>query len=62
MTVKIFPKEFLKSIPSIKPSKYDVGTILVESGLCKSKSEARRVIAQGGVRIWRDVKETKLDK
>jgi tyrosyl-tRNA synthetase len=33
------------------PSNYDIITFLVESGLVSSKSEARRVIAQGGVKV-----------
>ena len=54
--MRIFPKEFLKNIPILKPSKYDVVTVLIESKLCKSRSDARRVIKQKGVRIWRNIK------
>jgi len=35
----------------IKPSAYDIITVLVESKICASKSEARRQIQQGGVKI-----------
>ncbi len=40
-----------QEIPELKPSALDIITVLVESGICKSKSEARQVIAQGGVKI-----------
>ncbi len=46
-TKKVQPDE----IPEIKPSIYDLATVLVESKICKSKSEARQVIDQGGVKI-----------
>ena len=38
-------------ISEIKPSIYDVVTLLVEANVCKSKSEARQVIDQGGVKV-----------
>lgn len=40
-----------QDIPELKPSAVDIITVLVESQICKSKSEARQVIAQGGVKI-----------
>ena len=44
-------KETPDIMPEIKPSSYDVITIMVESGLSPSKSEARRLIEQNGVKI-----------
>jgi len=44
-------KEVPDEMPEIKPSAYDIATVLVESKICKSKSEARQVIDQGGVKI-----------
>lgn len=44
-------KEIPADIPELKPSVHDVATALVESKICKSKSEARQVIIQGGVKI-----------
>lgn len=38
-------------IPEVKPSLYDVITVLVEGKLAGSKSEARRAIEQGGVKV-----------
>lgn len=37
--------------PSFKPARYDLISILTESGLAASKSEARRLVDQGGVKI-----------
>ena len=44
-------KEVPDEIPEIKPSEYDIITILIESGFSPSKSEARRNIEQGGVKV-----------
>ncbi len=44
-------KETPDEMPEIKPTSYDLATVLVESKICKSKSEARQVIDQGGVKI-----------
>ncbi len=44
-------KEIPDERPKIKPKQYDLVSILVESGLVSSKSNARRVIQQGGVKI-----------
>lgn len=38
-------------IPELKPSKYDVISVLVEGGLVSSVSEARRAVEQGGVKV-----------
>lgn len=44
-------KEQPDEIPELKPSAYELATVLVEAKICKSKSEARQVIDQGGVKI-----------
>jgi tyrosyl-tRNA synthetase len=44
-------KEIPEVIPEIKPSNYDIITIMVESGLSPSKSEARRLIDHKGVKV-----------
>jgi tyrosyl-tRNA synthetase len=44
-------RETPTDIPKIKPSAYDIVTVLIESKICASKSDARRVIEQGGVKI-----------
>lgn len=44
-------KEMPDEINEIKPSAYDIMTVLVEAKAVSSKSEGRRVIAQGGVKI-----------
>lgn len=44
-------KSIPHDIPEFKPSRYDVMTVLVESGLVSSRSDARRVITQGGLKI-----------
>jgi tyrosyl-tRNA synthetase len=49
-------KEIPGEMPEIKPSVYDVITVLVEGKICKSKSEARQLIKQGGIRV----NETKI--
>lgn len=40
-----------EDMEEIKPSTYDIVTVLVESKLVKTKSEARRAIEQGGVKV-----------
>lgn len=53
--VKTFSKkEVPDEMPEIKPSAYDIITVLVESKICPSKSDARRAIEQGGVRLNED--------
>ena len=47
-------------LPELKPGAYDIITVLVESKICKSKSEARQVIAQGGVKI-NDAKVSEIE-
>lgn len=50
--IKTFSKkEMPDEMPEIKPSVYDIISALVESSICKSKSEARQNIEQGGVKI-----------
>ena len=49
-----------QDIPELKPSALDIITVLVESNICKSKSEARQVVGQGGVKI-NDEKVTAID-
>jgi len=53
-------KELPDEMPEIKPTAYDISTVLVEAKICKSKSEVRQVIDQGGVSI-NDVKISKGD-
>jgi len=48
-------KEMPDEMPEIKPDTYDLISILIQSGLASSKSEARRVIDQGGVKINQEV-------
>jgi tyrosyl-tRNA synthetase len=47
-------------IPEITPSKSDIITVLVESGLVKSSSDARRDIQGGGVKV-NDIKVDTFD-
>ena len=50
--IKTFSKkEVPDEISKIKPSSYDIVTVLIESKICSSKSEARRQIEQGGVKV-----------
>lgn len=44
-------KEKPDEMPGIKPSVYEISAVLVEAKICKSKSEARQVVDQGGVKI-----------
>lgn len=44
-------KETPTDIPTIKPTQYDIITILIEAGFAPSKTEARRNIEQKGVRV-----------
>lgn len=44
-------KEAPTDLPVIKPSNYNLTTVLVEGKLVASKSEARRAIEQGGVKV-----------
>jgi len=54
-------KEKPHDIIELKPSTMDLITVLVEAKICKSKSEARQVIAQGGVKI-NDKKAETIDE
>ncbi len=40
-----------EDIPEITPSEWDIVTVLIESGLVSSKTEARRMIEQGAIRV-----------
>lgn len=44
-------KEQPEEMPEIKPSSYDIMTVLVESKICASKGDARRQIEQSGVKV-----------
>ncbi len=44
-------KERPDEIPGLQPTAYDVVTILVEAGFVKSKSEAKREIDGGGIKV-----------
>lgn len=44
-------KETPANLPKFQPKKYDIISVLFESSLASSKSEARRVVEQGGVKI-----------
>ncbi len=50
-------KEIPDEIPEIKPTTYDIITVLLESKCVTSKTDARRVISQGGVKIDQQVVE-----
>ncbi len=57
---KYFTKTFTKKetpeeIKTIKPSSYQLIDILIESRLCSSKGEARRVIEQRGIKINKEI-------
>jgi len=53
-------KEKPADISELKPSAYDIVTVLVEGKLVTSKAEARRAIEQGGVKVD-DVKVEAID-
>lgn len=40
-----------EDMEELKPSAYDIITVLLEAGFCKSKGDARRTVEQGGVKI-----------
>ncbi|MFA6533342.1 MAG: tyrosine--tRNA ligase [Patescibacteria group bacterium] len=44
-------KETPDEMPKIKPSNYDILTVLIESGCINSRSEGKRVVLQNGVKI-----------
>ncbi len=48
-------KEMPSDLHKFKPEKYDIVSILVEYKMTSSRSEARRVIKQGGVKVNREV-------
>jgi tyrosyl-tRNA synthetase len=44
-------KELPDDMLEVKPSNYDVASVLAESKICKSKTEARAMIDQGAVKV-----------
>jgi tyrosyl-tRNA synthetase len=48
-------KEIPDNIPELKPTAYDITTVLLESKLAESKSEARRALEQNGVKVNEEV-------
>jgi len=44
-------KKMPSDIPALKPKDYALVSVLLESGMVSSKSEARRVVEQGGAKI-----------
>ena len=40
-----------QEIPELKPTSYDIVTILIEAGFASSKTDARHAIDGGGVRV-----------
>lgn len=44
-------KEMPNEIPEIKPTAYDIVTVLIESKLSSTKNEARRALEQNGVKV-----------
>lgn len=44
-------KQRPNEMPELKPDNMEIVSVLVQAGICKSKSEARQVIDQGGVKI-----------
>jgi len=59
-TSVIQDKEKPADITELKPTSYDIVTVLVEGKLVTSKAEARRAIEQGGVKVD-DVKVETID-
>lgn len=54
--IKTFSKkEIPTNLPKFKPNKYDLVSILVESKLTSSNTEAKNIIKQGGVKINKEV-------
>jgi len=53
--VKTFSKkEIPESIPDFSPKKYDICSVLVESGNVTSKSEVRRLLRQNAIKVNQD--------
>ena len=44
-------KETPKNVPLLRVREHDIISVLIEAGACASKSDARRVVQQGGVKI-----------
>ncbi len=53
-------KQVPDDIKELKPSAYDIITVLIEAGFVNSKSEARRAVEQGGVKV-NEEKITKIE-
>ena len=50
--IEVFSKKQIpENVLEVKPSNYDIITALKESGVCSTRSDARRVMKQGGVKI-----------
>lgn len=48
-------KKIAEDISIFTPTKYDIITVLVETGLCSSRSDASRQIKNGGVRVNQEI-------
>lgn len=44
-------KKIPEDLPQFKPSSYEIVSVLIESNLVSSKSEARRILKQNGIKI-----------
>jgi tyrosyl-tRNA synthetase len=54
--IKVFSKkEMPDEIEELKPESYNIVAILIEAGLATSKTDAKRVIEQGGVKVDKEV-------
>jgi tyrosyl-tRNA synthetase len=54
--IKVFSKkEMPDEIEELKPASYNIVAILIEAGLASSKTDAKRVIEQGGVKVNKEV-------
>jgi tyrosyl-tRNA synthetase len=54
--IKVFSKkEMPDEIEKLKPKSYNIVAILMEAGLVTSKTDAKRVIEQGGVKVDKEV-------
>ena len=53
---EVFSGKVSDNMPTVKveKSEYNIVDLLVETGLCPSKSEARRMVEQGGVKVNAD--------
>ena len=44
-------KKIPEDMPTVKPSDYDLLTVLIDAGFASSKGDAKRTIEQGGVKV-----------